>query len=381
VDDFRKNPLRKRKRSLVEKNMRIQFKNTCFALVITLAFLQPVFSHPSSDVQSGIECLKAGKLEDAEGDFQKARFQDPENPGILYNLGIVNYEKREFQKAATFFAKAVELTGSESERKNGLYNLGNSLFRFGDYEQAIGAYKQVLEISKDERAEYNLKVAEEKLAKRQEEQKKKQQQNESQQNGDQNQQQNGDQKQDGKESKDGQSQNQSGDQQQNQSGDQKNEPGKDKDGQNKEGKDGQQQHANSGDQEKKEQKDGSSQKPGEDKKGDKDKDGKQGDGEQKEQERNREMVKMDESGKKKPDKPQASQRARALKNRKFNPYMIEKLLKQMQEREKEAQRYYRQEPNRRQELDPFRMSPSELRDFMRGKRPQKENKDPNAQDW
>ncbi len=364
--------------------------NNCLILTAVLSFgiMGAAFAHPSTDVQSGIESLKAGKLEAAEGDFQKARFQEPENPGILYDLGIVNYEKREFQKAAIFFAKAVELTKKDSDRKNALYNLGNSLYRFGDYEKAIGAYKQRLELGKDDKTEYNLKVAEEKLAKRQEEQKKQQQNQDQKQNGNQNQKQDGNQQQD---NKDGQSKDQSGDQN-NQKKSGQNKDGQNKDGQNKDGKnkdgqddqkgkDGQQQQANAGDKDKKENKNGSEQKSGEDKKSDKDQNGKQGEGEQKDQKRNREMVKMDDPGKKGPEKPKASQRARALKNKKLNPYMIEKILKQMQEREKEAQRYYRAEPNRRQELDPFRMSPSELRDFMRGKRPQSPDKDPNTQDW
>jgi len=60
--------------------------------------------------------------------------------------------------------------------------------------------------------------------------------------------------------------------------------------------------------------------------------------------------------------------------------MIQKLIKQMKEREKEAQRHYRNKPQRKsQEMDPMFMNKKQLREFMRRRHNKKQKK--NSQDW
>ncbi|MDN5279739.1 MAG: hypothetical protein PWR01_3704, partial [Clostridiales bacterium] len=85
-------------------------------------------------------------------------------------------------------------------------------------------------------------------------------------------------------------------------------------------------------------------------------------------------------GEKKKEEPDESQRARALKNRKLNPYMVEKILRELQEREKQAQLYYRNDPQRQEQLDPFEMDARQLQEFFRnrGRRAPKNNEEP---DW
>jgi hypothetical protein len=94
-------------------------------------------------------------------------------------------------------------------------------------------------------------------------------------------------------------------------------------------------------------------------------------------------------GEQKPDQPpppDASQKARALKNQKINPYLVEKLLRDMEEREKEVQRNYRRDPQRKGEMDelddPFFMSHDQLRDFFErrsGRKPRPETQ--TTPDW
>lgn len=358
----------------------------CLAAV-TLVCASQLSAHQSFNVRRGLQALEQGDLEVAEAELQQARFADPENPTIAYNLGIINYRKREFARAAQHFLYAAAAAPEDQElRFNSLYNLGNSAFKAGDYAAAISAYNGGLELKKDFQAEFNLKVAEEKLKKQQEkqqEQQKQQQDQKDQQNkDDKDQEQQKDKSQQGQEqNQDGQKNEKSGDQsddkdnkQQQQAGnkdDQKQQNGdqqansEQKSDENKESDDSKQkqQQADSGNQQNASQTQQLNEQAGKD--------------DQKERQ-DVEMAQPDPE--KAPQKPEASQRARALKNSKVNPYMVEKILKDMENREVEAQLRARNEGVRSDDEDPFAMDSDQLRNWFENRgRPQ--NKPTDEPDW
>ena len=104
-----------------------------------------------------------------------------------------------------------------------------------------------------------------------------------------------------------------------------------------------------------------------------------------EQEQDRKDVAMADDKKEQKAPPEASQRARGMKNQKLNPYLVEKLLKDLEEREKEVQLRYRNDPQRREDLedmDPFFMDSDQLREFFQrrqGIKPKKPQSD--EPDW
>ncbi len=368
----------------------------CLAAV-TLVCASQLSAHQSINVRRGLQALEQGDLEVAEAELQQARFADPENPTIAYNLGIVNYRKREFARAAQHFMHAAAAAPEDQElRFNSLYNLGNSAFKAGDYAAAISAYNGGLELKKDFQAEFNLKVAEEKLKKQQEkqqEQQKQQQDQQGQQNkDDKDQEQQKDKSQQGQEqNQDGQKNEKSGDQSDDKDNKQQQQAGN-KDDQKQQNGD---QQANS-DQKSDENKD--AQQPG-------DKDKESDDSKQKQQQadsgnqqnasqtqqlneqagkddqKERQDVEMAQPDPEKaPQKPEASQRARALKNSKVNPYMVEKILKDMENREVDAQLRARNEGVRSDDEDPFAMDSDQLRNWFENRgRPQ--NKPTDEPDW
>ena len=83
--------------------------------------------------------------------------------------------------------------------------------------------------------------------------------------------------------------------------------------------------------------------------------------------------------------PDVSQRARGLKNQKLNPYLVEKLLKDLEEREKEVQLRYRNDPQRQEdleEMDPFFMDQQQLREFFKRRQGVRPKKTPSDEpDW
>lgn len=259
-----------------------------------------------------------------------------ESPEEMYNLGVEEYQKGEFENASKSFAKAAELAKDSDLKFKGYYNLGNSSYKQNAFDKAIEAYKSALEIKKDYMAEHNLKKAQEKLEQGQDNKDGQQgEQGENSQEG-----QKGEENKEGEQNKDGE---QGNDAQQNKEGEQSTD---NKDAQ--QGKDGEQ-----------------------------GKEGEQGEASVGEEQRG--DVEMAEPGTQK--ESDVSQKARAMKNIRANPYMIEKILKEMQQREAELQRRARNEGVRqRQEADPFEMNAQELRDWMQNRgRPSPTNSD--EPDW
>lgn len=344
---------------MAEKNM----KKTLKIILLVSLFLIPsgtLRAHPSSSVRKGIQYLENGQLEKGEKELQVARFAMPNDPIVKYNLGQVNYRKRNYLGAAAFFAESANLTDNEELRFKSLHNLGNASYRHGEYAAAIDAYKRGLEIHQDPKTEYNLKQAEEKLKQQMEQEQKDQKNQEKSQQDKQKDSQDKNQKKDSKgDSKDENSdqQKEGSDDKNSEQKDQENKDGKEKSDKNQSqsDKDGQQDKENSE----------SEQKPGEE-------------GKEEEQKRQDvEMAKPDEKDK----KPEESQKARAIKNKKLNPYMVEKLMRELKEREKKGQLYYRNDPKRQEDLDPFEMDARQLQEFYRNRgrrKPDPKSEDP---DW
>lgn len=360
-------------------------------IIAGLVFSRQGVAHPAFNVGQALSALEKGDLEAAETELQKARFAMPDNPEIQYNLGVVSYRKRDYALAARQFALAAAGQASAEGRFCSLYNMGNAVFRMGDYAAAVSAYEGCLELKKDEQAEYNLKVAREKLQKQLEKQKnsEKQQQQprtdqddkQPQQSGSEQSQKNDQQNQEGKNqqgqnAQPGQSDGSEKKDGENKADQQAGTDKKDESAQSNEAKDGQKPDAGESDQNA-QKNNGSSEQGKENASGTQQLTEQQKGGESEP----REDVQMQPAESGAQDMPEASQRARALKNTKVNPYMIEKILKEMERRDKEAQLYYRNEPRRSDEVDPFEMDAQQLREWMEKRRRPQTPAPSDGPDW
>ncbi len=382
--------------------------------VLWLAFLLwieawPVgAAHPSEEVALARAGLGKGDLEAAEAALHRARFADPDDPRLVYNLGVVQYRKRNYLDAARSFGEAAQTTTDPTARADALHNLGNAAYRAARFQEAVGAYQASLEIREDALTRFNLEQAKKRL---QEEMERRAQppQDQSQQGPGQSGRSGQDQPQPGQAGQqqggDGASQGgndrQQGGQPDPQSGThsadgrsgQPGQPGQDgKDG--KDGRDGRDGKDGQTGQDQASRPGGDEQKPGDQAQAprtqtgsgtpdaglasDTAEAGDEGNGK-------REDLAMAEPGKEKPPPADISQRARAMKNIKLNAFAVEKLLRDLEEREKEVQRRYRRDPQRDdsfdEEFDPFFMTPDQVRDFIdrrSGRRAQPKSDTP---DW
>lgn len=358
-----------------------------FFFCIVLA--TPVNAHAAFNVGRGIEALERGDLEMAETELQKARFASPDAPEIQYNLGIVNYRKRDYSLAARYFAGAANLSGDAAGRFAGLYNLGNASFKAGDYATAVAAYESSLEIKEDEHARFNLQVAREKLRRQIEKQQQSQKpegksDEKNSESRNENESQNQSQEKSGQQS----GQNEQSAQNDQQSGQNDQRPGGDK----PEGNDSK----NTSDQEKSDSEQSQSDNPQSNDSARPDsKTGEGGENASQSQELNLEDETTAEqrhgtdensetqatTAAQEKDVPEASQRARAMKNSKVNPYMVEKVLKEMERRERDAQLRYRNEDTTTDEIDPFDMDADQLREWFENRRRPAKAAPENEPDW
>ncbi len=126
-----------------------------------------------------------GKLDEALKVLLDAQVDDPGNPAIQYNVGVVQERLGHHDEAR----KALEavLSGPDASlRARAAYNLGNVAYAEGKLDEAIERFKRALELDpNDADAKKNLEIVRDELKRRIEENKKRQQEQQQQQKQDQ----------------------------------------------------------------------------------------------------------------------------------------------------------------------------------------------------
>ncbi|WP_235817887.1 tetratricopeptide repeat protein [Formosa haliotis] len=206
-------------------------------------------------VYEGNENIKNDDYITAEMDYRKAISEEQTNISGIYNLGTSYYKKGNFEESLYRLQQAANKATDRAEKHKAFHNIGNILMQNKQCKEAVEAYKNALRNDpSDEETRYNFGLAKE-CAKQQEEENK---------NNQDDQDDNKDQNQDNKD-QDQENQDENKDQEnqdQDQEGDNKDEPkdegDQDKDqGDEKENEDGKpkddKQDQGEGDQDKKEQ--------------------------------------------------------------------------------------------------------------------------------
>lgn len=143
-----------------EVDMRVIASVICLSLILASSAF-PQGGH--KQVQEGNELYSQEKYDEANNKYRDALIENPESPIINFNIGDVQFKKRNFEEAL----KSYE-TGTSSDeiliQSQGYYNIGNTLYRLGKLPESILAYKKALELNpNDEDAKYNLEYVRAKL--------------------------------------------------------------------------------------------------------------------------------------------------------------------------------------------------------------------------
>ena len=178
------------------------------------------------------EAFKGNDFEQATDLYDDALTLEPESGVISYNLGNALYRQGQFEEASTALLRGM-LSEDPKVRQNALYNLGNAFVQLQKYPEALTAYRKALELDPHD---FDTKVNFEKtlqlLQQQQQEQQQKQEkgdekgegeQKQDPQDGDQEQQENQDQQGDKQQDENQQNQDQQQQDQQESEGDQEQE--------------------------------------------------------------------------------------------------------------------------------------------------------------
>ena len=133
--------------------------------------------------QAGREKVLEGNRNFSEGDYDRALElyrealeENPDSPAIRFNLGDAHFKKEEMEDATDSFSQALQSEDPEIKSR-AQYNLGNSLFRQGKFQESLGAYREALKLAPGDRdAKHNLEFVLKQLQEQQQQQKNQNQQ-------------------------------------------------------------------------------------------------------------------------------------------------------------------------------------------------------------
>lgn len=177
---------------------------------------------PALPGQTAYESLRAGdkaydrsNYSKAEPHYRRAMEKDPSNWNAVYNLGNSLYEQGKYEDASKVFEKAVANAPDTRAKADVLHNAGNAWLKQNKFKEAIKAYENSLRLRPgDPDTKMNLQMAKKKN--KEEEQRQQQKNQEQQQKQNQDQQQNQQDQQQNQQPQDQQQQNQQKNQQQQQ---------------------------------------------------------------------------------------------------------------------------------------------------------------------
>ncbi|MEW4922142.1 tetratricopeptide repeat protein [Algibacter sp. 2305UL17-15] len=108
----------------------------------------------------------------AEMEYRKALSKQSNNIAGLYNLGNSYYKSGNYEEALYRLQQTAKLSNSKAEKHKAFHNMGNILMKNNNCKEAVEAYKNALRNNpSDDETRYNLGLAQE-CAKKQEDENK-----------------------------------------------------------------------------------------------------------------------------------------------------------------------------------------------------------------
>jgi tetratricopeptide (TPR) repeat protein len=115
---------------------------------------------------------------DAEAEFRKALSINQDNPIANQNLGNTLYRSEDYDQANQRFFRSQKDNLDKSQKHLAFHNMGNVFMKKKDYPKAVEAYKNALRNNpKDDETRYNYALAKEMLEKEKKEDNNKKDQN------------------------------------------------------------------------------------------------------------------------------------------------------------------------------------------------------------
>jgi Ca-activated chloride channel homolog len=107
--------------------------------------------------REGVRHYNREEFDQAATKFQESQLSKPESSGVTYNLANSLYRLGRYEEAVEVYKKTLsEKTPPELQQKS-WYNMGNAYYRMGYMDEAINAYKKALKLNTgDMDSKFNL---------------------------------------------------------------------------------------------------------------------------------------------------------------------------------------------------------------------------------
>jgi len=114
---------------------------------------------PRKTAKKGIEHYHKAEYDKALAEFMAGIEAAPDRDELKYDMGAALYKLEDFENASAAFGQAAAEENSKIAA-DAWYNLGNAMFKSGDLEKAIKAYKNSLYLDhQDKDTKFNLEQA------------------------------------------------------------------------------------------------------------------------------------------------------------------------------------------------------------------------------
>ena len=130
-----------------------------FLFTICIIFVPVIGLASSADQKAmeGMDLYKQNAFDKASQKFLEAHQGKPNDPKISYNLGNSQYKEGKFDEALKDYSRLLDDKTDTTIKQKSAYNIGNTLFRMNKLEESINAYKKALDLDpSDMDAKFNL---------------------------------------------------------------------------------------------------------------------------------------------------------------------------------------------------------------------------------
>jgi Ca-activated chloride channel family protein len=131
-------------------------------LIISLLILPATGFADSFDskAQEGVTHYNREEFDQAADKFQASQLEQPDNSNVAYNLANSHYRLGRYEEAVEAYKKALSEKTPPMLQQKSYYNMGNAYYRMGYMDEAIDSYKKALELNTgDMDSKFNLEWA------------------------------------------------------------------------------------------------------------------------------------------------------------------------------------------------------------------------------
>lgn len=119
-------------------------------------------ARPLTDLEKAVRLIDDEFFDEAINLLNAVLKKDPKNAEAYYNLGLIEFGRFDYKKAANYFKKAISINSKHFASHS---NLADCYKNLGDYSNAEKAYKEAIKVNFDEFCLLNLADIEIKLGK------------------------------------------------------------------------------------------------------------------------------------------------------------------------------------------------------------------------